>query len=248
MARLPLRAAPGIAQAPLFDLDMSMPAAKGASAAPKRRRAAPTLPEPDVAPRVAYEEKSSQSRPVPPRAENQVDDKPPAPTARKHRAKRTGESTMAPTVVAVEPPRAAPAERARGAAARQLRKSTPPAAISAPSLPPPAAEAPAEEQWAAAPAHREAPTGPAFLMCFDDTPRRTVDEKIHAAMESYAKRFNRAPTLVWVNPDVPPDTRVDQVTIERRTSVRPNMFWVGMRVESPSGPGSSVDSVTSPAL
>ena len=76
---------------------------------------------------------------------------------------------------------------------------------------------------------REIPAGPMFLMSYDDSPKRTFHEKVEAAMQAYQTRFARRPNLVLVNANVAPEMVVDDVSIERRSTVPPNNFWAGMQ-------------------
>jgi hypothetical protein len=72
-------------------------------------------------------------------------------------------------------------------------------------------------------------------MCYDDSPKRTIEEKIARAIEAYEARFAQAPTLVWVSVTVPPDVQIDRVVVERRPTVRPHNIWVGQQPAS-AGP------------
>jgi hypothetical protein len=78
-------------------------------------------------------------------------------------------------------------------------------------------------------APREVPAGPMFLMSYDDSPKRTLAEKIEAAMMAYQSRFARRPNLVLVNTNVAPEVELADVAIERRSTVPPNNFWAGMQ-------------------
>lgn len=78
-------------------------------------------------------------------------------------------------------------------------------------------------------APREVPSGPMFLMSYDDSPKRTLAEKIEAAMMAYQSRFARRPNLVLVNTNVAPEVELADVAIERRSTVPPNNFWAGMQ-------------------
>ncbi len=69
--------------------------------------------------------------------------------------------------------------------------------------------------------------GPTFLMYYDDSAKRSIREKIAAAIAAYEARFNGTPDLVWVHAAVPPDLQVDHIVIERRITVPPNTFWIG---------------------
>ncbi len=85
----------------------------------------------------------------------------------------------------------------------------------------------AGQQDLAGPGQRELALRPTFLMCYDDHPKRTIEEKIAAALAAYAARFHRTPDLVWVNTCVAADLQIDHVVIERRPTVPPNHIWVG---------------------
>ena len=76
---------------------------------------------------------------------------------------------------------------------------------------------------------REIPAGPMFLMSYDDSPKRTFQEKVEAAMQAYQTRFARRPNVVLVNANVAPEMVVADVSIERRSTVPPNNFWAGMQ-------------------
>jgi hypothetical protein len=69
-------------------------------------------------------------------------------------------------------------------------------------------------------------------MCYDDSPKRSMVEKIEQAMDSYQARFARVPTLVWVHTSVPAEVTLAHTSIERRSSVPPNHVWAGMQPEA----------------
>ncbi len=71
--------------------------------------------------------------------------------------------------------------------------------------------------------------GPAFLMCYDDRAKATIEQKIEEALAAYQARFQRAANLVLVNAGVASEVQVEHIAIERRPSVPPNNFWVGQQ-------------------
>ncbi|MFL5735626.1 MAG: hypothetical protein ACJ78Q_20915 [Chloroflexia bacterium] len=71
-----------------------------------------------------------------------------------------------------------------------------------------------------------------FLGWFDDTPKKSVVEKIKEAVERYMVKFGEAPNVCLVSPGEV--VTVDGVEVKAVEYVRPNHFWVG-RVEAPAG-------------
>jgi len=102
-----------------------------------------------------------------------------------------------------------------------------------PSSPPPPAPASVATETPSASGRPELVLGPAFLMCYDDSAKRSVSDKIAEALAAYAARFNDTPDLVLVNAGVAADVQLDHVVIERRGTVPPNNFWVGKQPVAP---------------
>lgn len=72
-----------------------------------------------------------------------------------------------------------------------------------------------------------------FLGWYDDTPKKSVQEKLDEAVERYLMKFGEAPDLCLVNQkDLTerPDLEVRAVEY-----VRPNHFWVGKSEALPAG-------------
>ena len=71
-----------------------------------------------------------------------------------------------------------------------------------------------------------------FLGWFDDTPKKSVSEKIAEAVERYKDKFGEAPNVCLVNAsDAATYKGLEVRPVEY---VRPNHFWVG-RVEVVAG-------------
>ena len=71
-----------------------------------------------------------------------------------------------------------------------------------------------------------------FLGWFDDTPKKSVAEKIQEAVERYVSKFDETPNVCLVNKgDV---IAYEGIEVKAVEYVRPNHFWVG-RVEVSAG-------------
>ena len=64
-----------------------------------------------------------------------------------------------------------------------------------------------------------------YLGWFDDTPKKSVVEKIEEAAERYITRFGQEPNVCLVN--VANVAEFEKITIKAVDFVRPNHFWVG---------------------
>ncbi len=64
-----------------------------------------------------------------------------------------------------------------------------------------------------------------FLGWFDDTPKKSVMQKLTEAVERYEEKFGEAPNLCLVNAN----NITEYSGLEMRVAdyVRPNHFWVG---------------------
>jgi hypothetical protein len=64
-----------------------------------------------------------------------------------------------------------------------------------------------------------------FLGWFDDTPKKSVAQKLAEAVERYVDKFGEAPNLCLVNSANL--TTYDGLEVRVADYVRPNHFWVG---------------------
>ncbi len=64
-----------------------------------------------------------------------------------------------------------------------------------------------------------------FLGWFDDTPKKSVMQKLEEAVERYVDKFGEAPNLCLVN--ATNATTYDGLEVRVADYVRPNHFWVG---------------------
>jgi hypothetical protein len=64
-----------------------------------------------------------------------------------------------------------------------------------------------------------------FLGWFDDTPKKSVAEKIEEAVERYVAKFGEAPNVCLVN--AANVAACNGLEIRPVEYVRPNHFWVG---------------------
>lgn len=69
-----------------------------------------------------------------------------------------------------------------------------------------------------------------FLGWFDDTPKKSVTEKIEEAVERYQSKFGETPNICLINASNA--TTYEGLEVRPVDYVRPNHFWVG-RAESP---------------
>lgn len=65
-----------------------------------------------------------------------------------------------------------------------------------------------------------------FLVWYDESAKKTAEEKIHDAVAAYVGRFTHHPNLVLVNPI--DQYGVDGVVVRSERTVQPNNFWVGL--------------------
>jgi hypothetical protein len=200
---------------------------------PKAKRAAPAPTQPIVQPAKA-------KRAVRPKPEQETQGHaPPAqPTPRKQRRATQGRTPTVETAPVAEASAKASIAKPRGrknAVTEVVRSEAVPATPRAPRkqarppTPEPSNEGASDTTNAPNTTPRDVPTGPMFLMSFDDSPKRTVAEKIEAAMAAYQTRFARRPNLVLVNANVASEVEVPDVAIERRSTVPPNNFWAGIQ-------------------
>ncbi|HKP52176.1 MAG TPA: hypothetical protein VJ183_05945 [Chloroflexia bacterium] len=64
-----------------------------------------------------------------------------------------------------------------------------------------------------------------FLGWFDDTPKKSVSQKLAEAIERYEEKFGVSPSLCLVNANNV--TTYDGLEVRVADYVRPNHFWVG---------------------
>ena len=64
-----------------------------------------------------------------------------------------------------------------------------------------------------------------FLGWFDDTPKKSVTEKIEEAVERYVAKFGETPNVCLVN--AANLTTYNGLVMKSVDYVRPNHFWVG---------------------
>jgi hypothetical protein len=64
-----------------------------------------------------------------------------------------------------------------------------------------------------------------FLGWFDDTPKKSISQKLAEAVERYEEKFGETPSLCLVNANNA--TTYDGLEVRVADYVRPNHFWVG---------------------
>ena len=64
-----------------------------------------------------------------------------------------------------------------------------------------------------------------FLGWFDDTPKKSISEKIEEAVERYTAKFGETPNVCLVN--TTNMVTYDGLEVKAADYVRPNHFWVG---------------------
>lgn len=69
-----------------------------------------------------------------------------------------------------------------------------------------------------------------FLLWYDDTKRKPVEEKIVEGIQRYVERFGETPNVCLVNPSEAVDSRV--LTIRPTSYVRPNNYWIGVDTDN----------------
>lgn len=72
-----------------------------------------------------------------------------------------------------------------------------------------------------------------FLGWFDDTPKKSVADKLEEAVERYVSRFGESPDLCLINEkDI---TTREDIEVRVVEYVRPNHFWIGKAEALPPG-------------
>ncbi len=69
-----------------------------------------------------------------------------------------------------------------------------------------------------------------FLLWFDDTKKKPVEEKISEGISRYVERFGEAPNICLVNPSELVSAK--GLLIRPAAYVRPNYYWIGVETES----------------
>jgi len=64
-----------------------------------------------------------------------------------------------------------------------------------------------------------------FLGWFDDTPKKSVAQKLAEAIERYEAKFGESPNLCLLN--ATNEVKYDGLEVRVTDYVRPNHFWVG---------------------
>lgn len=64
-----------------------------------------------------------------------------------------------------------------------------------------------------------------FLGWYDDTPKKSVAEKIEEAVERFVAKFGEKPNVCLVNADNV--VTIDGIEVRSAPYIRPNHFWVG---------------------
>lgn len=75
------------------------------------------------------------------------------------------------------------------------------------------------------------------LLWFDSSPNRTLEQKVQRAVDHYAAKFGRQPTVCYINKRSVPEREqgtvtafqmlVGSVQVSVLPSVLPNHFWLG---------------------
>ncbi|MEJ7652430.1 MAG: hypothetical protein WKH64_03275 [Chloroflexia bacterium] len=71
-----------------------------------------------------------------------------------------------------------------------------------------------------------------FLMWFDDTKKKPVEEKILEGIERYVQRFGAAPDVCLVNPSEV--VQAQGIAVRATHYVRPNHYWFGVEQPEPA--------------
>lgn len=73
-----------------------------------------------------------------------------------------------------------------------------------------------------------------YLGWYDDTPKKSAEEKIEEAVQRFIAKFGERPTVCLVSPGSA--VGFDGLEVKTAAYVRPNHFWVGR--EEPATVGS----------
>lgn len=70
-------------------------------------------------------------------------------------------------------------------------------------------------------------------MLWHDNSKNSMDKKIQAASEYYAKKYGRSPTLAFISPKdaAPTLAQVGTCTVRTSKQVAPNHIWIGVNDE-----------------
>jgi len=69
-----------------------------------------------------------------------------------------------------------------------------------------------------------------FLGWYDDTPKKSVAEKIEEAVERFVAKFGEKPDVCLVNADN--IVSIEGIEVKAAPYVRPNHFWIGREEEA----------------
>lgn len=80
------------------------------------------------------------------------------------------------------------------------------------------------------------------LLWFDDSPARSLSDKVLQAAQRYLEKFGDAPNTCHVHPSALSDGEktVGDVRVSARRSVLPHHFWIGVETKRRSSPAGSV--------
>ncbi len=73
-----------------------------------------------------------------------------------------------------------------------------------------------------------------FLLWFDDTKKKPVEEKILEGVQRYVERFGQTPNVCLVNPGEA--VQANGITVRPTAYVRPNNYWLGVEAASEPAP------------
>lgn len=71
-----------------------------------------------------------------------------------------------------------------------------------------------------------------FLGWYDDTPKKSAEQKIEEAIERFVSKFGEQPDVCLVN--AANMVGIEGIEVKTASYVRPNHFWVG-KEEAPVG-------------
>lgn len=68
---------------------------------------------------------------------------------------------------------------------------------------------------------------------FDNDPGRTVEEKVHLAVERYRKKFGRPPDTCYVHPQAiaEKERQCEGVHVIAARHILPHHFWIGVSAD-----------------
>ena len=69
-----------------------------------------------------------------------------------------------------------------------------------------------------------------FLLWYDDTKKKPVEEKILEGVQRYIYRFGETPNVCLVHPSE--TVQASGMVIRQASYVRPNYYWIGVEAEA----------------